>query len=95
MSRPSTDGARLTAGLRDLVWGIESEVAVVTSLSRRIDEHVRALNALRAELADRLAGLDELRAGTGQTEIAAYLDRVVHPVLPERVEVFPDRMYGP
>ena len=43
------EGGSLTFDLRGLVWGIESEVALITSLCRRIDDHVRALNGLRAE----------------------------------------------
>ena len=53
---------QLTYALRELVWGLESEVAIVTSLSRRIDEHVTALNAARAELAERLRRLDAVLA---------------------------------
>jgi len=37
----------MTHQVRELVWGIQSEVAVVTSLCRRIDQHVAALNAAR------------------------------------------------
>ncbi len=70
-------GPALTYALRELVWGLESEVAVVTSLSRRIDEHVTALNAARAELAERLERLDAAVAaarGPGTAGGAAAAD---------------------
>ena len=89
-----TDRPVLTYGLRELVWGIESEVAVVGSLTRRIDEHVRSLNALRAELAARLVGLDRLRAVSDDTHLAAFLDRAVVAPLPHLDEDFPERLYG-
>jgi len=84
----------LTYALRELVWGIESEVAVLTSLARRIDEHVTALNALRAELAARLLGLDVLRAAATDDRLTAFLDRVVVAQLPTLDEQFPQRLYG-
>jgi len=89
-----TDRPVLTYALRELVWGIESEVAVVGSLTRRIDEHVRALNTLRAELAARLVGLDRLREAADDAHLAAFLDRAVVTPLPHLDEDFPDRLYG-
>lgn len=84
----------LTYGLRELVWGIESEVAVITSLSRRIDEHVTKVNALRANAAERLRRLDVLRAATDDPHLAAYLSRAAVAPLPQVKEEFPERMYG-
>ena len=89
-----TDRPVLTYALRELVWGIESEVAVVGSLTRRIDAHVRTLNVLRAELAARLVGLDRLRAAADDVHLAAFLDRAVVAPLPHLDEDFPDRLYG-
>jgi len=89
-----TDRPALTYGLRELIWGIESEVAVIGSLTRRIDEHVRVLNALRSELAERLVGLDRLREVTDDPHLAAYLDRVAVVPLPHLDEDFPVRLYG-
>ncbi len=84
----------LTYGLRELVWGIESEVAVVGSLSRRIDEHVRTLNVLRRELDTRLARLDELQAATSDASLGAWLAHAVQTPLPHHDEDFPERLYG-
>ena len=84
----------LTYGLRELVWGIESEVAVITSLSRRIDEHVTKVNALRAAAAERLRRLDVLRAAVDDPHLAAYLSRAAVAPLPQEKEEFPERMYG-
>lgn len=89
------DPQRLTSGLRDLVWSVESEVEVVTGLSRRIDDHVKALNRLRDELALRLEALDALHdAAAGDEDLARYLDRVADAPLPRVAEEFPARMYG-
>ena len=38
----------LAAALRELVNGVEDEVTAITGLSAQIDEHVEALNELRA-----------------------------------------------
>ncbi len=84
----------LTYGLRELVWGIESEVAVITSLSRRIDDHVTKVNALRAAAAERLRRLDVLRASVDDPHLAAYLSKAVVAPLPQVKEEFPERMYG-
>lgn len=84
----------LTYGLRELVWGIESEVAVITSLSRRIDEHVTKVNALRANAAERLRRLDVLRAAVDDPHLAAYLSTAAAAPLPQAKEEFPERMYG-
>ena len=88
-----TERPPLTYGLRELIWGIESEVAVVSNLSRRIDEHVRTLNALRAELADRLVHLDRLRAAAQDEHLAAFVDALVVTPLPHLAEEFPERLY--
>ena len=84
----------LTYGLRELVWGIESEVAVITSVSRRIDEHVRAVNAARAELAERLVRLDALVEAADEPHLEAFLRDTAAVPLPEVDEVFPERLYG-
>ena len=83
----------LTFDLRGLVWGIESEVAVITSVCRRIDDHVRALNALRTEAAQRLLALDDLLASTEDLQLRAWLETAATAPLPEVVEHFPDRLY--
>jgi hypothetical protein len=88
----STSG--LTYDLRGLVWGIESEVAVITSLCRQVDEHVVALNGLRTELAERLERLDALREAAGQEHLLAWLDAAAAAPLPAVVEHFPDRLYA-
>ena len=87
-------GPALTYALRELVWGLESQVAVVTSLSRRIDEHVRALNVARAELAERLARLDALFAAADDPELRGLLRQRAAVPLPQEDEVFPARLYG-
>ncbi len=85
----------LTYGLRELVWGMESELAVIGSLARRIDEQVGILNALRGELAERLSGLDELHAeASGQPRLAEFVAASAGVVLPSLDEDFPDRLYG-
>ena len=85
----------LTYGLRELVWGMESELAVIGNLSRRIDEQVGILNALRGELAERLSRLDELHAATsGQHHLAEFVAAAARSVLPSVDEDFPDRLYG-
>lgn len=80
----------LTYAQRELVWGISSEVAVLTSLAQRIDDHVRAVNAGRSALADRLAVLDALRAAAQQAELSAWLDDATRAPLPAVVERWPD-----
>lgn len=84
----------LTHALREVVWGIESEVAVVTSLSRRIDDHVRTVNALRAELSERLLRLDGLRASADEVHLLGFLDTATTTPLPTVDEHFPERLYG-
>ena len=59
-----------------------------------IDEHVRVLNALRSELAERLVGLDRLREVTDDPHLAAYLDHAAVVPLPHLDEDFPVRLYG-
>ena len=85
---------QLTYALRELVWGLESEVAIVTSLSRRIDEHVTALNAARAELAERLRRLDAALAAVDEPALREVLRQRPEAPLPQRDEVFPSRLYG-
>ena len=99
MTRPAADAPSdprptLTHGLRGLVWGISSEVAVVSSLARRIDRHVAELNAARAELAERLERLDALRAATEDVRLTAFLARATTAPLPRLDEHFPERLYG-
>jgi len=85
----------LTYDLRGLVWGIESEIAVIGNLSRRIDEHVCAVNRQRRELAVRLQRLDELQAvAADYPELAAFVASTTQVVMPSSEEDFPDRMYG-
>ena len=84
---------RLTSALRALVWGIQCEVEVVTGLSRQIDARVRALNAARAEAAERLRRLDALvAAADDDPHLSAFVrERAVAP-LPAEDEVFPARL---
>ena len=86
-------GASLTFGLRDLVWGIESEVAQITALCRQIDERVRAVNAARREAASRLLVLDELVDAADDDDLRSWLGRVSDAALPQVIELFPDRLY--
>jgi hypothetical protein len=87
-------GPALTFALRELVWGLESEVAVVSSLSRRIDDRVRALNAARAELAERLLRLDAVLAAVDEPALREVLRQRTEAPLPQRDELFPSRLYG-
>ncbi len=87
-------GPALTYALRELVWGLESEVAMVTSLSRRIDAHVSALNAARGDLATRLARLDAVVAATDDPALREVLRQRMEAPLPQQDEVFPARLYG-
>lgn len=90
---PADPAGSLTFDLRGLVWGIESEVAQITGLCRRIDEHVRAVNGARAEAAQRLSDLDELVAAAAHPFLQAWLETVTDAPLPQVNEVFPDRLY--
>ena len=83
----------LTFSLRELVWGIESSIAVITNLSRQIDEHVAAVNALRAEAGERLLRLDALAASTEDPNLGVYLRAALDAPLPQVPEHFPARMY--
>jgi len=85
----------LTYGLRELVWGIESQVAVISNLSRRIDEHVERVNALRAEAVERLRRLDVLIAAADDPDLRAFLRTVASAPLPRVPEQFPPRLFGP
>ena len=89
-----TETPSLTYALRELVWKLESEVAVITGLSRRIDERVEALNAARQELAERLEQLDELVAEAVDPRLVAVLRELTDAPLPVEDEHFPERMYG-
>jgi septal ring factor EnvC (AmiA/AmiB activator) len=82
----------LTSELRDLVWGLRSEVEVVTALSARIDDRVQALNALRAEAARRFEVLDALLDAADDPRLRRWLEGLVQPVLPQAAEVLPDRL---
>ena len=97
MSSTTPDGrgadASLTFDLRGLVWGIESEVAQITSLCRRIDEHVREVNTARAEAAHRLQLLDAVVSTAEDPHLRAWLETVTVAPLPRVNEVFPDRLY--
>ena len=86
-------GSSLTYDLRGLVWGLESEVAQITSLCRRIDEHVRAVNDVRREAAQRLTRLDALVEAAHDPHLRAWLQTVVAAPLPAVTERFPDRLY--
>ena len=87
------DSASLTFDLRGLVWGIESEVAQITSLCRRIDDHVRAVNEARGETAQRLGRLDALVAAAEDPQLRSWLDAVTTAPMPQVTELFPDRLY--
>jgi len=84
----------LTFDLRGLVWGIDSEVAQITSLSRRIDQRVHEVNAVRAEMVERLQVLDELVEATADPALRAWLEDVSAVPVPSINEVFPDRLYS-
>ena len=90
---PRPPDGSLTFALRGLVWGIECELAVITNLCGRIDNHVRALNTARADAARRLAGLDELVASVDDDHLRAWLETATQLTYPQVTEVFPDRLY--
>ena len=73
----------LTYRMRELVWGLEAELAVVANLSRRIDDQVRVLNAERAALAARLDRLDELLAAADDPHLERYLRSLASVRLPK------------
>ncbi len=87
-------GPALTYALRELVRGLASEVAIVSSLSRRIDDHVRAVNTARAELAERLLRLDAVLAAVDEPALREVLRQRTEATLPQLDEVFPSRLYG-
>ncbi len=89
----SGTGSSLTFDLRGLVWGIDSEVAQITSLCRRIDQRVREVNVARAALAARLLVLDDLVEAAGDPDLRAWLETVAAVPVPQVTEVFPDRLY--
>ena len=90
------DGAEavLTFDLRGLVWGIQSEVDIITALCGRIDDHVQAVNAVRAETVRRLEALDDLLAAAQDPRLHAWLEQLTQAPLPRVIETFPDRLYG-
>jgi hypothetical protein len=89
----TTASTSLTFDLRGLVWGIESEVAQITSLCRRIDERVRQVNVVRAEAAARLLLLDDVVEQADDPHLRAWLETVTAAALPAVTERFPDRLY--
>ena len=91
---PDEAVSALTFELRGLLWGLRSEVDVVTALSGRIDDRVQALNAARAEAARRLAALDQLLDAADDPRLRAWLEELVQAPLPQAAEVFPDRLYA-
>ncbi len=92
-SRGDSARSTLTYELRGLVWGIESEVAQITRLCRRIDEQVRQVNALRAEVVQRLAVLDELVDAAEDPDLRTWLEAATAAAVPQVTELFPDRLY--
>ena len=74
--------------------GEAGDLAEVTRLSEVIDDHVVTLNGLRADVARRLAHLDELRSAADDANLGAFLDDTIQPQLPQQSEDFPDRIYG-
>ena len=89
----SDTASSLTFDLRQLVWSIESEVAQITSLCRRIDQHVRQVNVARAEMTERLLLLDDLTDAVDDAQLRAWLETATETPVPQVVEVFPDRLY--
>jgi hypothetical protein len=89
----SDTGSSLTFDLRGLVWGIDSEVAQISSLCRRIDGHVREVNAARAQMAERLLVLDALVDAAEDSDLRRWLETVSAVPVPSVLEVFPDRLY--
>lgn len=83
----------LTHGLREIVWGIESEVAQIGGLARRIDAHVTAVSTARRELAERLVRLDVLVAAAQDPALERFLRTRARVSLPRLTERFPDRLY--
>ena len=76
------------------MWSLESEVALISSLSRRIDEHVAAVNTARAEAAERLLRLDALVDAADDPELREVLQGLAAAPLPVEDEHFPARLYG-
>ena len=95
MAGGAGDGSEsLTFDLRGLVWAIESEVSQLTAVCRRIDDHVRAVNAARRDAAERLLVLDALVEAAEDDDVRTWLERVTVADLPTLTEVFPDRLYA-
>lgn len=90
---PEQPATSLTFDLRGLLWGIESEVALITRLSRQIDEHVEVVNDLRRQQVQRLARLDRLVEAAQDDDLRAWLLTVTQAPLPRVTERFPDRLY--
>jgi hypothetical protein len=82
----------LAGGLQSFLGQIENEVCAVSALSERIDELVSALNAARAEQAERLLALDALRAAVTDDGLGSFLDKAIRPRKTRVAEVVPDRL---
>lgn len=84
----------LTYAQREIAWGFESAIAVISNLSRRIDERVVQVNAARAELAERLVRLDAMLQAADDPDLEQFLRAAARAPLPEGDEHFPARLYG-
>ena len=91
----ATASPTMTYDQREVAWGIESEVALISSLSRRIDAHVAQLNQLRAELTERLVRLDALVEAADEPHLERFLRGIAEVRLPTVDELIPQRLYGP
>ncbi len=65
----------------------------MSSLARRIDEHVHALNTARRDLAERIVRLDAVVEAAGDPQLERFLRTRSRVTLPHQVETFPDRLY--
>ena len=90
-----TERPALTYDQREVVWGFESEVALISSLARHIDAHVVEVNRVRAELVERLARLDALVEAADEPHLEQFLRGVAEVRLPSVDELLPERLYGP
>jgi len=91
-STPATGVADLAGGLKSLLGAVEGEVRAVSSLSERIDDLVRKLNAVRDEQAKRLLALDALKATAEDGGLSTFLDKLIRPRTPRIPEVVPARL---
>ncbi|HVA61574.1 MAG TPA: hypothetical protein VNG13_13720 [Mycobacteriales bacterium] len=64
----------LAAGLASLMGELDRELAAINDLSVVVDEHVGALNGLRADQQHRVGLLWELRATAGDGTLGAYIE---------------------